>query len=115
MHLQPVFKACRVRGGAVREINSLIKRSAAKLELIPGSLKARAYLKRIFMGRPVPLPSEITENMASDEPPMEIPNAVGGKRSFSLDGVRKCGIMAYPFHTRESRCRRIKESFVTGP
>jgi len=78
MHLQPVFKACRVRGGAVREINSLIKRSAAKLELIPGSLKARAYLKRIIMGRPVPLPSEIAENMASYKPPAEIPNSVGG-------------------------------------
>jgi hypothetical protein len=50
-----------------------LKRSAAKLELIPGSLKARAYLKRIFMGRLVPLPPEITEGMASYEAPIEIP------------------------------------------
>ena len=37
------------------------------------SLKARAYLKRIFMGRLVPLPPEITEGMAPYEPPVEIP------------------------------------------
>ena len=41
--------------------------------LIPGSLKARAYLKRIFMGKLVPLPSEVYEDMASYEPPVENP------------------------------------------
>jgi SAM-dependent methyltransferase len=58
------------RGGG--EIISLIKRSAVKLNLIPGSLKARAYLKRIFMGRLVPLPPEITDGIAPYEPPVEI-------------------------------------------
>ena len=55
------------------EIISLIKRSAVKLNLIPGSLKARAYLKRIFMGKLVPLPHEITEGMAHYAQPVEIP------------------------------------------
>jgi hypothetical protein len=54
------------------KIISLLKRSAVKLKLIPGSLKARAYLKRIFMGRLVLLPHEITEGMSSYEPPIEI-------------------------------------------
>jgi hypothetical protein len=55
------------------EILSLIKRSAVKLNLIPGSLKGRTYLKRIFMGKLVPLPEEITEGMAPYEAPIEIP------------------------------------------
>ncbi len=55
------------------EILSLIKRSAVKLNLIPGSLKGRAYLKRIFIGKLISLPHEITEGMAPYEPPVEIP------------------------------------------
>jgi len=51
----------------------LVKRLAVKFHLIPGSLEARAYLKRIFMGKLVPLPSEITEDMIDYEPPIEIP------------------------------------------
>jgi len=61
-------------GGVGGEIISLIKRSAVRFNLIPGSLKARAYLKRIFMGKLVPLPDEITEGMAPYEPPVEIPS-----------------------------------------
>jgi hypothetical protein len=59
--------------GAGGEIISLIKRFAVKFKLIPGSLKTRSYLKRIFMGRLVPLPSEIRENMTTYQPPVEIP------------------------------------------
>jgi ubiquinone/menaquinone biosynthesis C-methylase UbiE len=44
------------KSGTKNEIISLIKRIAIKLNLIPGSLKARAYLKRIFMGKQIPLP-----------------------------------------------------------
>jgi hypothetical protein len=73
-----------VRNGSVEgEIVSLIKRSAVKFNLIPGSLKARAYLKRIFMGRLVPLPPEITENMAPYDPPAEIP-ADQASRDFKI-------------------------------
>jgi hypothetical protein len=32
-----------------------------------------AYLRRIFMGKLIPLPEEIREGMADDEPPVEIP------------------------------------------
>ena len=59
--------------GMRSEITSLIKRFAVKFNLIPGSLKGRAYLKRIFMGKLVSLPNEITEGMADYEPPVEIP------------------------------------------
>jgi len=60
-------------GGKKSEIISVIKRSAVKLHLIPGSLEARAYLKRIFMGKLTPLPNEITDGMSPYEPPVEIP------------------------------------------
>jgi hypothetical protein len=59
--------------GTKSEIISLIKRFAVKLNLIPGSLKIRAYLKRVFMGRLIPLPNEVTEGMAEYEAPVEIP------------------------------------------
>ena len=55
------------------EILSFIKRSAVKLDLIPGSLKERTYLKRIFMGKLFSLPHEITEGMVDYQPPVEIP------------------------------------------
>lgn len=42
---------------------------AVNYNLIPGSLKARAYLKRIFMGRLVPLPAEVYEGMTLYEAP----------------------------------------------
>jgi len=59
--------------GTKGEITSLIKRLAVKFHLIPGTLKGRAYLKRIFMGKLIPLPREVTEGMADYEPPVEIP------------------------------------------
>ena len=59
--------------GPSGEILSLIKRSAVKFNLIPGSLKGRVYLKRIFMGKLILLPHEITESMTDYEPPIEIP------------------------------------------
>jgi ubiquinone/menaquinone biosynthesis C-methylase UbiE len=46
-------------------IFSLIKKTAAKMHLIPRSLKARAYLKRIFMGKLSKLPENINDNMAT--------------------------------------------------
>ena len=62
-----------MRGGAKSKVTSLVKRSAVRFHLIPGTLKGRAYLKRIFMGKLVCLPPEITENMTSYEPPVAIP------------------------------------------
>lgn len=60
------------KGGVKSEIISLIKRLAVKLNLIPGSLKSRAYLKKIFMGKLISLPAEITEGMSPYEAPREI-------------------------------------------
>lgn len=59
--------------GMKNRVVSLIKRMAVDFNLIPGSLKTRAYLKRIFMGKLVPLPAEVFEDMAPYEAPVPIP------------------------------------------
>ncbi len=56
---------------------SFLKRAAVRLDLIPGNLKARAYLKRAFMGKLAPLPSQLYENITSYEAPVPIPSARG--------------------------------------
>lgn len=68
-----LYGASPVAGdGAGNSVMSLIKRLAVKFNLIPGSLRARTYLKRIFMGKLEPLPEEIYEDMITYEPPLEI-------------------------------------------
>ncbi|MFH2011542.1 MAG: class I SAM-dependent methyltransferase [Pseudomonadota bacterium] len=58
--------------GILEKIVSLIKKAAVKFHLIPESLAARAYLKRIFMGRLQPLPKRISDGMAPYEKPLPI-------------------------------------------
>jgi SAM-dependent methyltransferase len=74
----PVEKA-----GVRDRLVSSIKRAAVGLNLIPGSLEARAHLKRIFMGRLSALPETITEGMAAYEPPVQIA-AEGANRHFKI-------------------------------
>jgi ubiquinone/menaquinone biosynthesis C-methylase UbiE len=54
------------------QIISFIKRAAVKFNLIPGSLKARSYLKRVFLGKLVDLPRGVRDGMAEYNPPMKI-------------------------------------------
>lgn len=58
--------------GMKNKVVSLIKRAAVDFNLIPGSLKTRAYLKRIFMGKLVSLPDEVYEGMAQYDAPVPI-------------------------------------------
>jgi SAM-dependent methyltransferase len=53
--------------GASRFIDSL-RRVAVKLDVIPGSLRPRELLKRIFYGRLVPLRSPVQDGIAELEP-----------------------------------------------
>lgn len=72
-HEIEMYGSFRINDSGVKnKLISLIKRTAVKFNLIPGSLKARAYLKRVFMGRLVPLPNEVYEDMAPYEPPVPI-------------------------------------------
>jgi len=59
--------------GVTGRVVSLLKRAAVRLDLIPGSLQARAYLKRLFMGPLQPLPEQVRDGMCAYEPPTPIP------------------------------------------
>jgi ubiquinone/menaquinone biosynthesis C-methylase UbiE len=59
-------------GGIFEKTVSLVKRAAVGFQLIPGSLAARAYLKRVFMGPLQSLPQHIDDGMAPYEPPISI-------------------------------------------
>ncbi len=58
--------------GTLQRGISLIKRTAVRLDLIPGSLTARAYLKRLFLGPLQALPAQLEEGMTPYRPPVEI-------------------------------------------
>ena len=51
-----------------------IKRIAVALHLIPKTMKGKEFFKRIFFGKLIPLPPEITEGMADYTPPVPIPD-----------------------------------------
>lgn len=68
-----LYGAFRVEIEGIRDrVVSFIKRMAVNFDLIPGSLKARAYLKRLFMGKLQPLPEEVYDGMAPYEEPVPI-------------------------------------------
>lgn len=48
------------------KVVSMIKRSAVSLHLIPGSMKSKRWLKRIFYGKLVPLPAELSPEHAQE-------------------------------------------------
>lgn len=68
-----VYGAFPAEAGLKAGIISLIKRVAIKFNLIPGGLKARAYLKRIFMGKLVELPPELEEKIIVFSEPVKLP------------------------------------------
>ncbi|MBN1526356.1 MAG: class I SAM-dependent methyltransferase [Candidatus Omnitrophica bacterium] len=77
--LEPHFRDIRFYGGfpagerGLKEyFVSFIKQAAVKFDLIPGNLESRAYLKRIFIGKLLNLPAEVTEGMAPYEVPVEL-------------------------------------------
>lgn len=51
---------------------SAAKRMAVKFHLIPGSMKGKEFLKKLFYGKLVPLPSELHEGIAAYTPPLEL-------------------------------------------
>lgn len=59
---------------AKEKLVSITRRAAATLNLIPGSLKDRFILKRIFYGQLLVLPNELEEGMAEVYPLVPIPN-----------------------------------------
>ena len=60
--------------GLKEEAIAIIKRIAVALHLIPKTMKGKELLKRIFFGKLVPLPHEITDGMTEYTPPAPIPD-----------------------------------------
>ncbi len=69
--------------GMRKKTLSIIKRTAVNLNLVPGSLKARAHLKRLFMGRLKALPDEVYDGMAEYAAPVPISGAMAN-RDFKI-------------------------------
>jgi len=57
-----------------QRIISVIRRLAASLDLVPGTLKARELLKRVFYGSLTPLKPEVEDGMAELYPLVSIPS-----------------------------------------
>jgi len=69
---------------------SLIKKTASRLNLIPGNLKARTYLKRIFMGKLYPIPQEVNEAMSKYSEPILLGSEVDTRFKI-IYGIGKNG------------------------
>src|SRR5687767_13665887 len=67
-----IFGAFKVEKGMKAAMISFIKRMAVRTGLIPGSLKLRAFLKNIFIGKTFPLPKTVKDGMTSYIVPDEI-------------------------------------------
>ncbi len=76
-----IFGAFPVQRNSLKDRSvSLIKRIAVNLHLIPGSLTARSYLKRLFIGPLQPLPASINKIAVPYLPPDRIvPDAINEK------------------------------------
>jgi len=53
-----------------------VKKIAVALHLIPKTMRGKEFLKRIFFGKLISLPHEITDGMAEYTPPVPIPHDV---------------------------------------
>jgi SAM-dependent methyltransferase len=56
----------------LERVVSIIKRTAVTLHVIPGSMKGKEVLKRLFFGRLITLPYEIIPGSFKDNPPAQI-------------------------------------------
>ena len=56
-------------GSVLGKIISLIKKVAVTFHLIPKTMRAKEFLKRIFFGKLLPIPRELEEGMAEYEEP----------------------------------------------
>ncbi len=56
-------------GSALEKIVSLIRKVAVTFHLVPKTMRAKEYLKRIFFGKLLPIPSELEEGMAEYHEP----------------------------------------------
>ncbi|HEV2495899.1 MAG TPA: class I SAM-dependent methyltransferase [Terriglobia bacterium] len=76
-----LFGAYPVSEASVRDrLLSLIKRAAVRSHLMPGTMKRKELLKRIFFGKLAPIPPEIDGDGPEYEPPVPISAEVSESR-----------------------------------
>jgi SAM-dependent methyltransferase len=69
-----LYGDCPVKVNTFKDrIISAIKKAAVALNLIPKTMKGKELLKRLFMGKLIPLPPEIKDGMTEYTPPVTIP------------------------------------------
>lgn len=68
-----IYGAFEQEKGLKSAVLLFIKKMAVKMNLIPGSLKLRSYLKKIFIGKTTPIPLELKEETLLYNPPVELP------------------------------------------
>lgn len=69
-----LYGDCPVITNTIRDkIITAIKKTAVALNLIPKTMKGKELLKRLFMGKLIPLPPEIKDGMTEYTPPVTIP------------------------------------------
>ena len=65
-----LYGHCVVRNKSLKDkVISLVKKTAVRLHVIPNTMKGKEVLKRIFFGKLLPLPPEITDEMAQYSSP----------------------------------------------
>jgi SAM-dependent methyltransferase len=68
-----LYGECLVRDNSLKsKITGAIKKGAVKFHLMPKTMKGKELLKRIFFGKLISLPPEITEGMTHYIPPVPI-------------------------------------------
>lgn len=76
-----MFGDCPVTDGSLSDaIVSSIRKAAVKLNLMPGNMRSRERLKRVFFGKLIDMPAELEASVKSYARPVSIPNdrACGG-------------------------------------
>jgi len=66
-----------------------MKKAAVRMNLMPRTLKGRALLKRIFLGRLIPIPAEIENDLFPYRPPVRIDGAAADLRHRVLFAVAR--------------------------
>ncbi len=62
--------------GMKEKVIAIIRKIAIALHFIPKTMRGKEFLKRIFFGKLILLPPEITDGMAEYTPPVPISNEV---------------------------------------
>ena len=71
-----LFAGFPVAVGSARDhVVSALKRSAVRLGLVPKTMKGKEFLKRVFLGRLVPVPPELTNGAGKFETPVPVGGA----------------------------------------